>query len=292
MTQKGRICADQKLRLFHPPWRNEGAWRTVLIGLLAFNRARFGALVETGYSSEIAFAFSWFSLYGLSFSPGQGIFVFSPILFLAFGGIRPLRRRLGRGLFALTALICLSAWLFYSAWFTWGGLWNWGTRFLLTILPLPMLFVAAALEEYAARLWFWLLVGGLAVAGLLFNGAEMLVDFNEYFARLTSNREYILSWRYFLPLAQWRIFREGFPVDLAWAGGAGQGWQWRAALPATGALLIGAGELLFSLLAPAARSRTRWGIWLAGLVAVAALTGLALADYASIEEAERGGQHR
>lgn len=152
----------------------------VAAGLVIFNLARFGALSETGYSREIAFAPSWFSLFGLSFSPGQGIFTFSPLLFLSFAGIGNVRRRLSPWLFWLVVAICLCAWLFYSSWFAWGGLWNWGTRFLLTVLPLLMFFVAGALDAWGGRRWFRWLVGLLALGGLLFNGASMIVDFNEY----------------------------------------------------------------------------------------------------------------
>lgn len=263
----------------------------VAAGLVIFNLARFGALSETGYSREIAFSPSWFSLFGLSFSPGQGIFTFSPLLLLTFAGIGNVRRRISRRLFRLVVAICLCAWLFYSSWFAWGGLWNWGTRFLLTVLPLLMLFVAGALDAWGERRWFRLLIGLLALCGLLFNGASMIVDFNEYFSRLTSNRDFVLQWRYFIPLGNWRVFLEGYPVDLAWAeaGPAGTIWHWRALWPVlAGGLLAGAG------LAWATRSRSggwrAWAICGAGLLLVALLAGQALENYSRLEQAQTAHQ--
>jgi hypothetical protein len=183
--------------------------------LLLYNWVRFGSFSDTGYTAEILFTPSWFSLYGLTFSPGQGIFVYSPFLLLLFLGIPTIWRRLGHyGILVLSLPVL--GWLFYSTWFSWGGIWNWGPRFMLTTLPLLMLPVAGAIDRYGGQTWFWLVTGVLAILSVLFNGMGMIVDFNEYFSRVPSNQAFILDWSYFPPLGNWRLFLEGLPVDLAW----------------------------------------------------------------------------
>lgn len=116
-------------------------------GLLYFNYVRFGSLIETGYSQEILFKEPWVGAYGLLFSPGRGLFIYSPLLLLLFGGLRPAWQRLPRLYFWLITALCLSYWLFYGSWFAWGGAWGWGPRFLLPILPLLMVFVAEAIAR-------------------------------------------------------------------------------------------------------------------------------------------------
>ncbi|GIK39193.1 MAG: hypothetical protein BroJett011_30260 [Chloroflexota bacterium] len=112
------------------------------LGLLYFNYLRFGSFIETGYSQEILFKEPWVGAYGLLFSPGRGLFIYSPLLLLLFWGLRPARRRLPPFYFWLIVVLCLGYWLFYGSWFAWGGAWGWGPRFLLPILPLLMVFVA------------------------------------------------------------------------------------------------------------------------------------------------------
>ena len=255
----------------------------VALGLLAYNQTRFASLGDTGYTKEIAFAFSWISLYGLTFSPGQGLFTSSPFLLLGLLGIAPLRRRLSPAYFWLIGGGSIAVWLFYSAWFAWGGVWNWGPRFLLTVLPLLMIFVAATLEEYGSRRWRWPLVALLIAISLAGNVAGMATDFNEFFARIDSNRDFILNWRHFPPVGNWRIFLDGGPIDLAWAEGSigAIRWHWQAALPAA-LLLLGAGiGLLYSL---RRQSRRAWlGIGI-GMALAFILTGQSLAAYSQIEQ--------
>ena len=256
----------------------------VALALLAFNQSRFGSLGDTGYSAEIAFHFSWFSLYGLSFSPGQGLFTTSPFLLLGFLGAGPLYRRLSRAYFWLIAGSALAVWLFYSAWFAWGGVWNWGPRFLLTVLPLLMIFVAAGLEEYAQRFWLWplaLLLGTLSLAG---NVAGMVTDFNAFFAAIDSNRDFVLNWRHLPALGNWRLFQSGGPIDLAWAEGSlgSIHWHWSAALPATLLLLLAGVGLVYALRRP---GRSGWLGVMAGVALAFLLTGQTLRGYSRIDQA-------
>jgi len=186
------------------------------MGLLYFNYIRFVNLGETGYSQEIMFHAPWTGAYSMLFSPGQGLFFYSPFMLLIFFGMRATWQRLDRSYFLLIATICLFNWLFYSSWFAWGGIWNWGPRFLLPILPLMMVFVAEALQALSAyrlmRWGTWL----LASISIMFNIFGMIVDFNEYFAHIESNEAFIFDIANFPPLANWRIFLEGYPLDFMW----------------------------------------------------------------------------
>jgi hypothetical protein len=255
----------------------------VALALIVYNQSRFGSLSDTGYSAEIAFHFSWFSLYGLTFSPGQGLFTTSPFLLLGLLGVRPLHRRLSPVYFWLIAGGVLAVWLFYSTWFAWGGVWNWGPRFLLTLLPLLMIFVAAALEEYALRFWLWplaLVLGTLSLAG---NVAGMVTDFNAFFAPIDSNRDFVLNWRHFPPLGNWRVFQAGGPIDLAWAEGSlgSIQWHWGAALPAALLLLLAGLGLVYALRRPQPYG---WLGVILGLALAFLLTGQAMRAYSRIEQ--------
>lgn len=207
------------------------------LGLLYFNYLRFGNFSETGYTQEILFKEPWVGAYGLLFSPGRGLFIYSPLLLLLFWGLRPAWRRLPHRYFWLIAALCLSYWLFYGSWFAWGGAWGWGPRFLLPILPLLMVFVAEAIEwansaslmHHALRLALYVLV----CLSLIVNLLGILVDFNEHFLRLGTNADFVFNWAVFPPLAHWQILQEGL-VDLIWLrpGSGGLQFQWPALLPA------------------------------------------------------------
>ena len=210
------------------------------LGLLRFNLARYGSMAETGYTQEISFHAPWVGAWGLLFSPGNGLFIYAPLLLLFFFGLRPAWRRLPHLYFGLILGICLGYWLFYGAWFSWGGTWGWGPRFLVPILPLLMPFVAEPLEWLGRRRpngkkgrLLWLGVGLLALLSLGINFLGVAVDFNEYFLLLDSNDNFVFNWAAFPPLAHWRILQEGL-VDLIWLSPQVGGLQieWAALLPA------------------------------------------------------------
>jgi hypothetical protein len=125
------------------------------------NWERTGMLYTSGYETSGFNNPPWFGLYGILFSSGKSVFLFSPLLVLAGGalcqavkGARTRRLALwAAGLFAGQVLL-------YSAWWDWSGDDNWGVRFVvpsvMALLTVVMLF---------ARLTspiFW----ALALAGL------------------------------------------------------------------------------------------------------------------------------
>src|SRR5262245_25476895 len=68
-----------------------------LAGHAAYNHARFGTVFETGYGAQATPAAYTTplrtGLYGLLISSGKGILWFAPMLWLAFAGFGPMRRR-------------------------------------------------------------------------------------------------------------------------------------------------------------------------------------------------------
>ncbi|MCG3206785.1 MAG: hypothetical protein FOGNACKC_00384 [Anaerolineae bacterium] len=219
---------------------------SILIGLwlVYFNLTRFGSLGETGYTRELLFTAPWVGSYGLLFSPGRGLFIYSPLLLLLFFGLRPAWRRVPRAYFWLIVALCLFYWLFYGSWFAWGGTWGWGPRFLLPILPLLLLFVAPPLEWAfdANRAGVWparLGIGLLAVLSIAVNLLGLAVDFNEHFLRLGRNDDFVFNWAAFPPLGHWRILQEGL-VDLLWLQPSPEGLavQWALLLPSLALLAL------------------------------------------------------
>jgi len=117
-----------------------------LIGVAAFflyNQARFGALLEQGYSGRkdgnLGFSVPLLSgVYGLLFSSGKSVFQYAPILLACVwatcGWYRERRRELW-----LVAIPCLSTLLVIGKWWAWHGDWGWGSRLLLPVVPLACL---------------------------------------------------------------------------------------------------------------------------------------------------------
>jgi len=104
----------------------------------------------------------WEGLAGLLFSPNRGLFIFSPVVLVAFAGLGAAwRMRRTTAAFACTvaALVQIAAYSFYSAW--WGGH-TYGPRYLLDVLPL--LVPAGALAATAAARHRLATAAGLAAA--------------------------------------------------------------------------------------------------------------------------------
>jgi hypothetical protein len=222
------------------------------LGLLYFNFIRYGSLGETGYTQEILFRKPWVGGFGLLFSPGSGLFIYAPLMVLLFFGLRPAWRRLPRLYFWLITTICVCYWLFYGSWFSWGGIWTWGPRFLLSIVPLLMLFVAEPLEWLRRRKkprfksgLLWTAVGILAALSLIINLLGITVDFNEHFKRLSSSDNFLFNWAVFPPLAHWGILQEGL-VDLIWLRPYVDGLkiEWSVLLPALVLFVLATGHLI------------------------------------------------
>ncbi len=162
-----------------------------LAGHVAYDFARFGSAFETGYGTQATpAAYSTplaVGLYGLLLSSGKGVLWFAPALWLAPLGLAamtragahradaPERRRAlalaGRGVIVVWA----GGLLLYATFEHWAGDGSWGPRYLVPLLPLAFLGVAAALEgaSRARRRVAW----ALALAGLVVQTGGVAIYF-------------------------------------------------------------------------------------------------------------------
>jgi hypothetical protein len=99
---------------------------------------------------------------GLLFSPSRGLLVFSPVVFVAFFGIRDAVRAGVRSPNAWCLLAAIVQYLLYSTYAVWWGGHTYGPRYLLDILPLLVPLAAAALRHPHAWPWHAAAVAALA----------------------------------------------------------------------------------------------------------------------------------
>jgi hypothetical protein len=170
-----------------------GALALALAGHLAYDVARFGAPLATGYGAQASpSAWTtpiWVGVYGLLISSGKGIVWFAPAIVLAFAGLQRMRhvaggeksppaiaaRRAARAM-AATWVVAL---LLFGGFEHWAGDGSFGPRYLLPVVPLAFVAVAFALDGAAAarrRLaWALGLLGLLVQIGgvFVYFGAQM-----------------------------------------------------------------------------------------------------------------------
>ncbi len=158
-----------------------GGLLLALAGHAAYNAARFGTALESGYGAQAsAAAFGTpiaVGLYGLLVSSGKGVLWFAPALWLAPWGIAAMRRARAHGagvptrreLPARAALGVLAAWSvalpLFGTFEHWAGDGSYGPRYLIPVLAPGLLAVAFALTgaSRARRRVAW----ALAAAGVL-----------------------------------------------------------------------------------------------------------------------------
>jgi len=164
------------------------------LGHLAYNVARFGNPLESGYGAQASpSAFSTplpVGLYGLLLSPGKGVVWFAPAILLAVAGFSEMTRSrahsseprhgaAARNAAVAAALVWAAGLAQYGTFQHWAGDGSWGPRYLVPLLPPAFLAVAFALEAAtrARRRVAWVLgLAGLAVTlgGVgVYYGAEM-----------------------------------------------------------------------------------------------------------------------
>ncbi len=137
----------------------------VLAAVGAANLARFGSILETGYSEGAL----WFShpllagLFGLAVSPGRGLVFFAPLVVAALFGAR----RLPAEAKVLCLGVPLVALAFVARWWAWHGASCWGPRLAIPVLPLlvaPAVFLGFRLVAPLVALGALLNLGGVLVA--------------------------------------------------------------------------------------------------------------------------------
>jgi hypothetical protein len=138
--------------------------------ILWSNWARSGTLYNSGYDDAGFVNPVWLGVYGILFSAGKSIFLFSPLLLLSWGALRQVHARPATRRLALWAgLLFTSQLLFYGAWWDWSGDDSWGVRFMIpSVLALHLVVLLA--QPLSSRL-VWV----LAAAGLCVNLPAVLV---------------------------------------------------------------------------------------------------------------------
>jgi hypothetical protein len=135
-----------------------------LLGLVAwYNDQRFGSPFEVGYGAQATLWTTpfWEGVKGLLASPGRGLLIYCPLVWLALAGARRFGKR--RPLELAFSLVCLIVTVsLYARWHMWEGGWCWGPRFLVPVLPLIVLPVIAVFDRLPTRL-----LGRVAVVGTL-----------------------------------------------------------------------------------------------------------------------------
>jgi hypothetical protein len=223
-----------------------------------YNWLRFGSPLTTGYLPEERFATPFFvGLYGLTFSPGKGLFWYNPLLLVALVGwpafYRPMRQRAEA---LLVAAIVLSSVAFYASWYLWWAGHGWGPRFLVAVLPFAILPLAPVLEAAVRRRTVAIALGVVLVLSFLPQLLAISVDFNMYLEDIHAELGLYHPATLFNPaysplLRQWAYVRPE-NVDLAWMRGGVVNWP---------ALLSGLGLVLVAGLALWAAWRGRLARW-------------------------------
>ena len=106
------------------------------------NDLRYGSIWLSGYhegrDGELGFSTPLLAgLYGIFFSSGRSLFLYSPPCLLAMIGARHFFRRAPAETL-LVAGASLPVVLAYAKWWSWNGGWDWGARFYLFLIPLLM----------------------------------------------------------------------------------------------------------------------------------------------------------
>lgn len=159
---------------------------------LFYNWLRFGGLLDFGYTTgfDAAFGFSTpllSGLYGLLFSPGKSVFLYSPIVIAGIACAPAFHKKFPREsllIWGMSAVVIL----FYSKWWAWHGDTSWGPRFMLPCIPLMLLPLSTAIGGFrswrkATKVFFVLLAAASVYVQIL--GAT--VNFSEY-AQITTHQ--------------------------------------------------------------------------------------------------------
>jgi hypothetical protein len=113
----------------------------------AYNAARFDGPLDAGYHGQpFSHPFTE-GVYGLTLSPGRGVFVYAPIVLVAIA-ITSFLGREHRVLAIFAATLLILRVVFYARWWAWYGGAVWGPRFLLPVLPAFAPLVASWLERH------------------------------------------------------------------------------------------------------------------------------------------------
>jgi hypothetical protein len=116
-----------------------------IASLLIYNNIRFNSPWDFGYDRLQFNSSLLIGLTGILLSTGRGIFLYSPITFLAIVKSKLLYRN-NKTLFALCAICVVSYLLIIAKWHSWDGGTVWGSRLLTPIIPIIGIFLAPVIN--------------------------------------------------------------------------------------------------------------------------------------------------
>jgi hypothetical protein len=138
------------------------------------NAMRFGAPWDRGYIGESFSNPLLVGLYGILFSAGKSVFIFSPPLILGFMAWKKFKQRLPEDAWLFLSIFVCQL-LMYAMWWDWSGDDSWGVRFLLTGVVL-MTIPCVELVNRKVLVTAALLVGLVVqIPGVLVSGLNYVV---------------------------------------------------------------------------------------------------------------------
>jgi hypothetical protein len=164
---------------FYPliKYRNIGRAFCFVLGTAAgfalymiYNQLRFGSPLSFGTRPQILFAYFPIGMIRNLFSPGLGILIYNPALWLTIPAFFTLFKR-GRAETLQLLLVCFAFLFIYSCWPVSG--FDWGTRHLLAIVPICFAVIGTLLNSGWRKAFI-----GLTLLGFVVN-APTLVSFYE-----------------------------------------------------------------------------------------------------------------
>jgi len=146
---------------------------------MGINYIQFGTFLEYGFKSESGSLVGNTSpihvgVFGLLFSPGAGLFIFSPILFTIFVSFSDFYKK-DKSSFLIFSAYLVSMLVFFGNLETWHGFVSWGPRYLLPVIPFLLIPLAASIEKRNS-IGFRFLVIVLGAIGAFFSLIWLIQD--------------------------------------------------------------------------------------------------------------------
>ena len=146
---------------------------------MGINYFQFGAFLDYGVQSDSGYGLGPTSpihvgVFGLLFSPGAGLFIFSPILFTIFISFFDFYKK-NKSSFFIFLIYFASIVVFFGNLDTWHGFVSWGTRYLLPVVPFLMIPLAASIEK-RTNIGFKVIVFILGGIGAFFSFMWLIQD--------------------------------------------------------------------------------------------------------------------
>ncbi|HOJ08937.1 MAG: phospholipid carrier-dependent glycosyltransferase [Ignavibacteriae bacterium] len=141
--------------------------------LLYYNYARFGNVFETGRSADPLSRYAFYTnplpgIFGLLFSAGKGIFIYSPVVLLGILFWKPFHKRYPHLSIAIIGMILVRI-FFLASRSDWHAGFALGPRYLLIIIPFLFIPIAIGIKEIVERqkLKQFILVGAFSLVCII-----------------------------------------------------------------------------------------------------------------------------